>query len=123
MSGVQSGRAELAVKVVVEGWHNWPGAPAHRAYLAHRHRHLFHVTARCLAEHDEREIEFHDLQDRVRGLLRVMGSSEGQFGGMSCEAIARQVAEALARGYGRPFSVEVNEDGECGATVQAQPSV
>lgn len=101
----------------VVGWHNWADAPAHRAYLAHPHRHVFHVKVTIPVEHDDREVEFHDLLDWVhRQGLEVIGPG-GQFGGQSCETIAARLADLVQREYGRACEVEVSEDGECGAIV------
>lgn len=97
------------------GFHRWPAAPAGRAYLRDLHRHLFKVRVDTVVMHDEREIEFHDLLDRAESLFEdiVSGAPEGK----SCETMARQLADALRIFYSRTFTVEVSEDGECGAIV------
>lgn len=101
------------VKTTFEGWHAWPDAPAHRAYLRATHRHLFHVTVGLRVMHDDREVEFHDLQDCVRVCL-----PSPQLGAQSCEMIAKAIWEGVsARFPGRSGFVEVSEDGEVGATV------
>ena len=39
----RSTAATIHVRFVTQGWHQWPGAPEHRRYLANEHRHLFSV--------------------------------------------------------------------------------
>jgi hypothetical protein len=102
----------ITVKFTAEGFHHWPDAPEHRAYLRHQHRHLFHVEVTTPVTHHERQIEFHDLMESAKCLFRVRDV------GASCETMAYQLASALSERLGkRPFTVAVFEDGECGATV------
>lgn len=108
--------ATIFVRLQVPGWHRWDGAPPHRDYLAHPHRHTFHIEARMQVRHDDREVEFHDVIDRVRGLLKQLAPG-GDFGGQSCERIAAVLGRALACSYDRACQVTVSEDDECGATV------
>jgi len=111
--------AEIRVRVTEHALHCWPGAPDRRGYLRAPHRHLFAIEASCLVRHDEREIEFHDLQDEVRRLfvhLRDTGTSSD----MSCERMARHIATELSIQHKRTFFVFVSEDGECGALVGVQ---
>lgn len=111
-------------KTTFVGWHYWPDAPAERAYLRDSHRHLFHVSAELEVGHDDREVEFHDLMRVVERSLEMIGDPvEWGLGGRnlgprSCEAVARWVADAVARTYpGRLLSIEVSEDNECGARL------
>lgn len=62
--------------------------------------------------HDDREVEFHDLQDTARQLF-----PGGDMGPMSCEHMARDLGNKIARHYGRAVEVQVSEDGEVGAEV------
>ena len=103
---------KIWVRFAVAGYHQWPEAPNHRSYLAMRHRHLFHVEARCQVDHDDREVEFHDLLDQARADF-----PGGHLGRQSCEDMARDLATKLAAHYRRPFEVSVSEDGEVGAVV------
>lgn len=96
------------------GMHSWPNATPERAYLASPHRHLFHVKVEVDVEHDDREIEFHDLLDVVMNHCRVYESA----GAMSCEMMARELQRAvLNRWAGRMVAAEISEDGEFGARV------
>lgn len=108
-------RCELFVRFEREGFHRWPAAPDHRAYLRARHRHIFHIEVRMpAAVNDDREVEYHDLLDDAR---RTWGSDRSDLGMMSCETLAAALARSLSLLYGRPTTVSVSEDGECGATV------
>jgi len=97
-----------------EGWHCWPAAPEHRAYLRASHRHLFHVEVRITVTHHDREIEYHDLLDFCRGQF-----PGGDLGPQSCEALAARLRAAVMQQWpGRRCGVHVFEDGECGAIVE-----
>lgn len=101
--------------VRVPGFHRWPGATGRRAYLAERHRHLFHIRVEVAVAHDDRDVEFHDLQDEIRGWW---GYGPRECGTDSCEALARQLGEHLAATGMRVVRVDVAEDGENGAVVR-----
>lgn len=104
----------ITVRHRSEGWHRWPDAPPLRSYLATSHRHLFHVEVTARVDHDERDIEFHDLRDEV-----VACAPSGDMGAASCEAMARRMLDRLTDVFdGKVIAVEVWEDGECGARVE-----
>jgi len=105
--------AIIFVTFTAEGFHRWSGATGHRDYLATRHRHIFNVKVSCETWHDDREIEFHDLRDQAK-----LYFGEGEFNDLSCEHMARLLAQKLALMYHRSFTVEVSEDGECGSIVR-----
>lgn len=97
----------------MEGWHCWPEAPDHRAYLRASHRHLFHVTVSLALAHDDREVELHDLMDYCKAHM-----PPGDYGRKSAEQLGLDLAEAVAdRWPGRSIQVSVYEDGEVGAVV------
>jgi hypothetical protein len=102
----------IIVRFAVEGFHWWPGGTGKRAYLAAKHRHLFHVEAETEVNHDDREIEFHDLLEEARALF-----PGGDLGTHSCETLARELGRQLAEKHKRPFRVAVFEDNEVGARV------
>lgn len=110
--------ATIRVRWQREGWHFWANAPEHRAYLGRRHRHVFHVEVALSVNHDDRDVEFHDLMDFTKKCWPVEGSD---LGGLSCEMIARSIGRETARRYGRAVTVQVWEDGECGAEVTVTP--
>ena len=115
--------ADIFVTFKVEGLHHWPDAPPRRNYLSNPHRHQFGFRVETTVKHDDREIEFHDLRDGAERMARELGLLSHcltliDFGAMSCEHIARELGAVLARQYERSFVVTVDEDGECGATVE-----
>lgn len=107
--------------VELPGFHRWPYAPEHRAYLRDRHRHLFGITVHVDVVHAEREVEFHDLELLIRrwwtsGNL-CDGATARDCGSDSCEALAAQLGDHLVTQGVAVSSVEVSEDGEAGAVV------
>jgi hypothetical protein len=108
--------ATIFVRFTSPGFHCWDGAPEHRAYLGQVHRHLFHVEVRMQVAHDDREVEFHDLQDYSHFVFGTLGL-DGNYGSRSCEMLARALGTELANKFQRLVTVIVSEDGECGAEV------
>ena len=100
-----------------EGFHNWPGAEGRRAYLAQRHRHLFHVEVKLEVWDNEREVEYHDLLEYCTHLWDTELGRE--MGGLSCESMAHYLLAQISRHFGekRRLSVSVFEDGEVGAVL------
>lgn len=97
------------------GYHYWPQAPEHRAYLRSRHRHLFQIRAEVVVHHDDRDVEFHDLQAFISDWW---GQDEPKYlGASSCEAIALTLVQALHAAGFTTASVTVSEDGENGSTI------
>jgi len=101
------------VRFAVPGFHRWPDARGIRAYLAQRHRHLFHVEVTISLVHNERDMEFHDLLDFCENAF-----PGGDMGNDSCETMATKLAEHITSEFHRSVSVSVFEDGEVGATVR-----
>ncbi len=99
------------IKTQFVGFHRWKDAPAEYDYLRSYHRHEFHVKASASVDHGDRQIEFHDMKKTVEALIRAKWDKQ-YFEG-SCEDVAIKILEALPDLY----SVEVSEDGECGAFV------
>lgn len=110
--------ALITVRFSVPGFHCWPDAPFRRIYLRDKHRHLFHVEVATQVTHDDREIEFHDLMENARTLLRLEWPGF-DFGANSCEMIARKLGSKLQAKHSRPFTITVSEDGECSASVRS----
>ena len=99
------------------GFHCWPEAPGPRGYLAHPHRHLFHVEASVTVTHDDREVEFHDLLDAAA----AGWPDQLDLGRRSCEQLAEAVAARIDLTWpGRQITVAVYEDNEVGATITFQ---
>jgi hypothetical protein len=103
----------VTVRWTFDGWHHWPDAPSHRAYLADSHRHLFHAAVTISVAHDNRDVEFHDLQDTAKACT----PPGRDWKDWSCERIAEHVASQISREVDGPIAVSIGEDGECDATV------
>ena len=100
------------------GFHCYPNAPDEVAYLRERHRHLFKFKVEINVEHNERDIEFHMFKSFVEDLYPV-----GECQGKSCETMASEIACHISSKYpNRYITVEVSEDGECGAKVTYGPA-
>jgi hypothetical protein len=102
-----------------QGWHCWPSAPEHRAYLAAKHRHLFHFKVELRVFHQERDVEYHDLLT----FASAINEGRDQFGNLSCETLALDMLiKVTAHWPGRFCRVSCFEDGECGAVVEQECS-
>lgn len=101
----------IGVRVVVEGFHNFPKAKEifgpEVDFLAVRHRHNFGITVEIPVHHDDRDKEFILLQREVRDYIHRNYGTPAEFKAMSCEAIARDLMEAYDA-----TMVIVDEDGE-----------
>jgi hypothetical protein len=103
----------VTVRFTREGWHCWPEADGVRDYLASRHRHLFYYEVTISVNHNDREVEFHDLLEFARE-----SAVQGELGRRSCEDMAEVVLEAISQKWkDRQYKVSVFEDNEVGATI------
>jgi hypothetical protein len=112
-------KRSVIVRTSFIGFHRWPDAPSRRAYLADLHRHDFHLTVELEVFHNEREVEFHDLQELVAvcRATRIPKTSD-----LSCEAMAQILGECVADQYpGRHMTVTVSEDNENDARLTFDP--
>lgn len=125
MSTMANTYATITARAAAAGLHHWPDAPRRRLYLREPHRHLFIARATLAVDHDERDVEFHDLGDALTEALvsaapsKAMGqygSSLHDFGAQSCEALARHCLLILSLRY-KVLAVSVSEDDEFSATV------
>ncbi len=109
----------IIVRYNFPAFHRWDGAPAGRAYLGEKHRHIFFVEVKLEVFHDDREVEFHDLLDFCKPIIgQTTDGQPDDLGSMSCEMIANQIAQTVADTYNeRWLFVSVFEDNECGAEV------
>lgn len=109
-----------------EGFHLYPGADTDPSlatggwddvsYLGVRHRHLFGVRVQLEVFHNERDVEFHQLS---RWCQKQYSDGSLEFNGKSCETIAEELGEAIRAKYsGRALIISVDEDGECGSTLE-----
>ena len=107
----------------VPGYHAWKGAPAKHAYLAHPHRHEFHVELHVKVEHDDRDVEFILLKTHAIEDFKKIGVWDPKwnminFGNRSCEMLANELCRLMSLRKYKVFAISVSEDGENGATVQ-----
>lgn len=97
------------------GLHRWKDAPERRAYLRDLHRHCFHVSVRVKVDHDDRQVEFHDLLDGCQAeFRRIVAEADGS----SCETMARRLLSYVYSVWGvEEARVSVAEDGEVAGIV------
>lgn len=110
---------KIKVRFEIEGIHRWSDCLIEEvSYLKDFHRHRFGIIATKLIVHDNRDIEFIQLQHQIKKYLyEKYWSSYHQlhcFDNMSCEAIARELILRF-----NLFDCEVNEDNENGAILDA----
>lgn len=104
------------------GFHRWPEAVNHRAYLRNLHRHIFEVRGEVSVDHTERQVEFHDLKDALQAAIQRNFPNSVATETMSCETMAHIILEYLMGRWSQLdwYEVTVSEDGENGATVRAR---
>lgn len=107
---------KIKVSMQIEGIHSWPQCPYEDvSFLKLPHRHIFHINAKKIVEHNDREQEFILLK---RKMQTFFGSSTVDFKYDSCE----QIAEDLIKAFGL-CECEVLEDGENGAILSVEEQV
>jgi hypothetical protein len=109
----------VIVKLSVDGMHNFPKAAElfpEVAFLADRHRHLFHFKVAKKVYHDDRDIEFIMFKRDILNYLTDQYSDSHmrtlEFGSQSCEMLAKEILIRFDAEW-----VEVWEDEENGARV------
>jgi hypothetical protein len=101
-----------------KGMHRYPQAATEPrlqdvSYLGHPHRHLFKFKVSIEVFHDDRELEFHQFLNWLESLYEDATLS---LDFKSCEMIADDLAEKVMEKFPKRFlSIEISEDGECGA--------
>jgi hypothetical protein len=112
-------RIYVIVTLQVEGIHRWKNALEKEpqvSFLAHPHRHIFHIAAAALVSHGDREVEIIKLKRAIEEYLKINYFSSSlnlhHFGDMSCEMIANDLLEAF-----NLDNCKVLEDNENGAMV------
>lgn len=108
------------IRTTFNAIHYWPDAPdtVMGRFLRNPHRHCFHVELHKGVEHDNRDIEFLELQRNVRMYCReqIGGPSFLSPTNKSCEMIAQELLDKFDADM-----VLVSEDGENGAVVYRRP--
>ena len=115
----------VMVKLAVDGCHNFPKAAElfpEVAFLADRHRHMFHFTVSKAVSHDNRDVEFIMLKRDILNYLTIQYSDSHmrtlEFGPKSCEMLAREILKRFDAEW-----VECWEDQENGARVEKVTSL
>jgi len=104
-------KKEIVVKLQVDGLHFWPECPLEGvAFLRDMHRHMFHITAWKVVDHNDRQVEIIELKRYMQEYMRER--FKGRFDRMSCEDIAQFCIEKFGLS-----ACEVLEDGENGARL------
>ena len=106
------------------GYHKYDEAPQNVSFLRNTHRHVFNVRTTIEVFHNERDIEFFQLQNDIENYVKFYFNKswdtyiEGIYIN-SCEALAEAILEHLHENYpNRSVRVEVWEDNENGAIVE-----
>lgn len=113
-------KTNIIIRFQLDGMHNFPKAALlfpEAAFLADRHRHMFHFELHKQVNHDDRDVEFICFKRDVMNYLVKRYSDNYrrtlEFGAMSCEMIARELLE-----YFDCERVLVFEDQENGAEIR-----
>jgi len=123
-------KTNIVINFQFEALHHWETCPEDhsQAYLKYPHRHIFYIQLKIPVLHDDRDIEFielkqriiDDLSFRVETITQTIKTSATEqfvisnkdFGAMSCEMIAKDLLQRWNAVY-----VRVLEDNENGAEV------
>lgn len=92
-----------------------PASPTY--FLGYPHRHVFKITSKIQVFHEDREIEFFALKQRVQEELAKFKNTRNHTD-FSCETLADYLLEFIEEVFGsRMIEIEVSEDGENSAIV------
>ena len=113
-------KTTVIVKLAVDGCHNFPKAAEifpEVAFLADRHRHMFHFTVACAVQHDDRDKEFimlkRDILEYINKQYYDTNTRTCEFGPRSCEMLGKEILQEFDAEW-----VEVWEDMENGAKIE-----
>ena len=114
-------KTSVIVKLQVDAMHNFPKAAElfpEVAFLADRHRHMFHFEVKKEVFHDDRDVEFimlkRDITDYLKQMYYKPETRTHEFGPRSCEMLAKEILNQF-----NCTAVSVWEDLENGAIVEA----
>jgi len=113
---MSDGETLVATGLMVNATHYWPDAPQSRHYLGHEHMHTFRIDVLARVETHDREIEFHDLRDKLDNVVDGMLNLESprSFGPRSCEQIADEIMQQMPE----VWEARVFEDEQCGSIMR-----
>lgn len=109
----------ICVKTDFYGIHKYPNAPDEVAFLRNEHRHKFYVTAEIEVFHDDRELEFIMVKNRINAFIAKNITSMPVM--YSCEMMCKDIIKFIETTYcidnERHIKVSVFEDNENGAII------
>lgn len=101
---------KITVEYYFLGYHRYP--ESERKYLRFKHQHLFKVLVELSVYHLYRDVEFHDLRDKLKEIIDTTVFPDTA----SVEQMAEIIWTKLKRQYGTYIRVYVCEEGNmCGA--------
>lgn len=100
------------------GMHCYPNAPEEVAFLRNMHRHKFFVTCKVQVFHNDRDLEFILVKNKVTDYI-VNDLLKRTDISVSCETISEMLFYWLKETYGenRKVFVCVSEDNENGSEI------
>lgn len=113
----------IIVKTQYEGIHRYKDAPDQVSFLRDYHRHIFNIEAKIEVFHEDRELEFIMVKQKINAYFDKLKDEYGVYnmGDQSCEMIAKRIIDLLKENYGnRKITVSVFEDNENGAVVEEE---
>lgn len=103
----------ITIKFNFEGIHFYPDAPEEVSFLRNPHRHIFYAEVTIQVKHDNRELEFFMVKNKLQKKF-----AGGYLGSKSCEMMAAEIIYYVVELYGdRKIVCSVSEDLENLSTV------
>lgn len=107
-------RISIIIRTQFEGIHQYINAPDTVSLLRSAHRHLFYVEVEMEVKHDDRELEFLLVKNKLNEYLQTRPFTITA----SCEQMASMISQFLINQYGeRNIICTVYEDNENGGRV------
>lgn len=111
-------KTQIVVRFRLSGLHRWEECPHEDvSYLKNDHRHLFYFEVKAKVTHDNRDLEFMQVQYQVKRYLLDKYFNHTHdclyFDTMSCEMICKDILKK----FQYLSECSVFEDGENGAIV------
>lgn len=112
-------KSSISIKWEFEQFHRWANAPEQVAFLRNLHRHIFKCQLTLDVLHDDRELEFFIVRNRILKEINIDAYMKDSEHKLSCEAIAKIFLSHIETWYpNRDIKLEVFEDGENGAVLE-----
>lgn len=101
----------------IEATHNWPECPFQEViYLRDPHRHVFHIKAHKIVNHNDRDTEFLILKHKINTYVHEQYWDDTikmcRFGSKSCEMLCEELAQQFDL-----CEIEISEDNENGSKL------